>query len=120
MNIKIDVSMPKELPKKQLDNYVDKTVYHVARNTLDLTAIHIPYLSGDMKRDIMAYGVKGRNKVYTLGFLSAKYTPYVWDYPQNTNWTNPNSYAQWFVTEYKKDKDKINRQAVNQAMKGLK
>ena len=121
MNIKVSVSIPKEMPVKQLDNFIDKTVYNTARITLDRTAPHIPRLSGDMERAIAGYGVRGHNKSYDLGYTSTNYAPIVWDYPQNTtNWTNPLSYSKWFITEFKNSKDKITRQAVNQAMKVVK
>lgn len=120
MNINVTVTLPKKLPVKQLDSFVDRTVYNTARITLDRTQPHIPRLTGRMERDIIGYGVKGSNKTYALGFTSATYTPYVWKYPQNTKWTNPRSYAQWFVTEFKNSKERITHQAVNQAMKVIR
>lgn len=121
MNIGVSVSIPKKLPVKQLDNFVDRTVYNTARITLDRTHSHIPRLTGNMERDIIGYGVRGSNKTYALGFSSANYAPIVWNYPQNrTNWTNPRSYSKWFITEFKNSKEQITHQAVNQALKVIK
>lgn len=121
MNINVNVSVPKQLPTKQLNNFVDRTVYNIARTTLDETAPHIPRLSGNMERDIFGYGVRGNNKTYSLGFITANYAPIVWNYPQNkTNWTNPMSYSKWFITDFKNNKEKITRQSVSQALKVIK
>ena len=120
MSISASVSFPKKLSTAQMNKYVDSTVYHMAKHTLDYTNNHIPNLTGSMKRDILGYGVKGSNKTYTLGYSSVRYTPYVWAYPQNTKWTNPASYSEWFMTVFKQNKQMILTQAVNQAKKVLK
>ena len=121
MSVSVSITIPRKLPIKQLDNYIDRTVYNIARITLDRTAPHIPRLSGDMERAIAGYGVKGHNKSYALGFTSTNYAPIVWNYPQSTtHWTNPRSYSKWFLTEFKNSKEQITNQAVNQAMKVIK
>lgn len=118
--IKVEVEMLKDLPIKELDRYIDYTVYNIARITLDWTAPHIPRLSGDMERAIASYGVRGSNKEYTLGDNITDYSQIVWDYPQNgTNWTNPRSYSKWFITEFKNRKELIVQNAVNNAKRGL-
>lgn len=119
MNIGVTITVPKSLSVNKLNEFVDKTVYNVAKHTLDYSNSHIPKLSGRMKSDILAYGVKGSNKTYTLGYSSVKYTPYVWAYPQNTNWTNPASYSKWFMTVFKQNKQKIINQATAQSRKVL-
>lgn len=123
MNISVKVEIPRELPVKELDNYVDQVVFNTARITLDFTNSkqHFPYLTGELNRASMAEGVVSEgNKTYHLGAAGVDYAPDVWEYPQSTNWTNPNTYAQWYVTEYKNEKELITQQAVSNAMKGLK
>lgn len=111
----VDITVPKPLPVKEMDAFMDKAVYHMARQTLDRTNPHVPYRSGDMKRDIYSYAVQGGNKTYTLGYNSVRYTPYVWAMTSSTNWTNKQSYPQWFITEFLNNKEKIVSQAVSQA-----
>ena len=123
MNIKVSVEIPKQLPVKELDNYVDKVVYNTARITLDYTNSkqRFPYRTGELKRASMAEGVVGEgNKTYHLGAQGVDYAPIVWNYPQSTNWTNPNTFAQWYVTEYKNEKETITQQAINNALNGLR
>ena len=120
MNIKVQISVPQKLPIRKLDSFIDKTVHNIAKITLDRTQPHVPYKSGTMFRDIMSHGVRGGNKTYILGFANVKYTPYVWRMPQKTNWTNLQSYSQWFITEFRKEKESITRQAVGQSMKVLR
>lgn len=123
MNINVSVEIPRELPVRELDNYIDLTVYNIARITLDYTNSkqRFPYLTGELNRASMAEGVVSEgNKTYHLGASGVDYAPDVWEYPQGTNWTNPNTYAQWYLTEYQNEKEVITSLAVNNAMKLVK
>ena len=95
--INVKVEIPKELPVKELNQYIDDVVFNAARITLDLTNSkgHFPYLSGKLNRAAMAEGVRTLgNKTYGLGADGVEYAPAVWKYPQKgTNWTNPETYA---------------------------
>jgi hypothetical protein len=121
--IGVQIEMPKELPVKELVQYCDDVVFNVARATLDFTNSkgHFPYLTGELNRASMAEGVvKESYATYHVGASGVNYAPAVWNYPQNTNWTNPNTYAQWFITEFKNDKELIMYQAVSRAKSKLK
>lgn len=122
--IKIQIEMPKELPVKELVQYCDDVVFNVARATLDFTNTgnHFPEATGTLKEASMAEGVvKESYATYHVGADGADYAPIVWKYPQKgTNWTNPNTYAQWFITEFKNDKELIMNQAVSRANSKLK
>lgn len=124
MNISVSVEIPRELPIKELDRYMDLVVYNVARITLDYTNSkqRFPYLTGELNRASMAEGVVSEgNKTYHLGASGVDYAPIVWEYPQKgTNWTNPSTYAQWYLTEYQNEKEIITNLAVNNAMKLVK
>lgn len=123
MNISVSVEIPRELPIKELDRYMDLVVYNVARITLDYTNSkqRFPYLTGELNKASMAEGVVSEgNKTYHLGASGVDYAPDVWEYPQKTNWTNPNTYAQWYLTEYQNEKEIITDLAVNNAMKLVK
>lgn len=123
MNISVSVEIPRELPIKELDRYMDLVVYNVARITLDYTNSkqRFPYLTGELNRSSMAEGVVSEgNKTYYLGAVGVDYAPDVWEYPQETNWTNPNTYAQWYVTEYENEKELITNHAVSNALRLVK
>lgn len=123
MNISVKVEIPRELPVKELDHYIDQVVFNTARITLDFTNSkrRFPYLTGELNRASMAEGVVHEgSKSYYLGAQGVDYAPYVWEYPQDTNWTNPETYAQWYMKEYRNEKELITQQAVSNAMKGLK
>ncbi len=123
MNIKVDVEIPRELPVRELNQYVDDVVFNVARITLDFTNSkqRFPYLTGELNRASMAEGVVSEgNKTYHLGAAGVAYAPDVWEYPQKTNWTNPNTYAQWYMTEYENEKEQITSLAVENAKKGYR
>lgn len=120
MNIKVKIEVPRKLPTKQLYQFTDRTVYNIAALTLEKTEPHVPKRSQHMFNDIMARGVKGADRTYTLGVNDTQYAKYVWDMPKGTRWTNPKSYPQWFITEFKNEKEKIVNQAVNRAMRVIK
>ena len=115
-----DVSWIKELPRRELKGFEDETVYRTARMTLDFTIPHIPYRTGDLNKSSLAFGVQGQDKVYSLG-AGVPYAKYVWNFDQNnTNWTNPRSYSQWFLTEFRNQKETILGNAVSVSYKNWK
>ena len=119
----VEIKVIKPLDTKAIDNYMDKCVFGIARATLDFTNTghRFPYLTGELNRSAMAEGVvKEMNNTYHLGARGVDYAPKVWNYPQSTNWTNPNTYAQWYMTEFQKDKNVIVESAINQAKGVLK
>ncbi len=123
MNIKVNVEIPRNLPIRELDRYIDYTVYNMARITLDFTNSkqRFPYLTGELNRAAMAEGVVAEGgKSYHLGASGVDYAPDVWEYPQSTNWTNPSTYAQWYMTEFKNEKELIVKRAVENAKRGYK
>lgn len=123
MNIKVNVEIPRNLPIRELDRYIDYTVYNMARETLDYTNSRqrFPYLTGELNRAAMAEGVVAEGgKSYHLGASGVDYAPDVWEYPQSTNWTNPSTYAQWYMTEFKNEKELIVKRAVENAKRGFK
>lgn len=122
--IHVDVEIPRGIPVRELDNYMDKVVYNVARVTLDYTNSkqRFPYLTGELNRAAMAEGVvSDGGKTYYLGARGVSYAPAVWKFPQKgTHWTNPNTFAQWYITEFKNEKELITRQAINNAIRNFK
>jgi hypothetical protein len=91
--------------------FPDKTMYQVARMTLDYTEPHIPFNTGTMEKTSMREGVKGSSGNYYIGSFT-DYASYVWQMGKNTNWTNPSSYPKWFQTVWKEKGSNIVKQAV--------
>ena len=123
MNIKVEIDIPRQLPIRELDNYIDDVVFNTARITLDFTNSkqRFPYLTGELNRASMAEGVVSEGgKTYHLGASGVDYAPIVWEYPQRTNWTNPNTYAKWYMTEFENEKEQIMNLAVNNAIRKVR
>lgn len=119
--ISVQVEVVKDMPWGQINQYIDNTVYNIARKTLDYTAPHIPYNTHTMELAIAGYGVRGSGREYTLGDDITNYSKYVWNYPQKgTNWTNPNSLSQWFMQGFKRYQTQIVSDAVNGSKRGVK
>lgn len=120
----VEFKVIKPLDVKAINNYMDKVVFGIARETLDFTNTgrHFPYLTGDLNRASMSAGVsKLGDNIYGLGYTKEfngkdiGYASKVWKYPQGTHWTNSSTYAQWYITEYKKDEHIIVNNAIKQA-----
>ena len=121
--ISVSVKVVKDLPKAEINNYMDKVVFGIARATLDFTNTgrHFPYRTGNLNRASMAEGVvKDSNNNYHLGARGADYAPKVWTWGSGTNWTNPQTYPQWYITEFQRDKNIIVQSAIKNALGGLK
>ena len=119
----IEIKIVKDLPTKELHEYMDKVVYGIARATLDFTNTghHFPYRTGELNRASMSEGVvKDGFGSYHLGAVGVEYAPKVWGYGSNTNWTNPSTYPQWYITEFNKDKNIIVNSAIKAVLGGLK
>ena len=121
--ISVDVKIIKPIPKKELENYMDTAMFTIARETLDFTntGMHFPYLTGALNIASMSEGVmKNGNCEYSLGAAGVDYAPRVWEYGDNTNWTNPSTYPQWYITEFERDENIIISNAIKQAEGELK
>ena len=106
------------IPEKQITKFMDRTVYNTARITMDLTEGVYPKKSGELYRETIGFGVQGQKAHYGLG-SNVDYAVYVWTKPQNTNWTNANTKAQWHDNIYNNKKEQILSQAVSRAIGGL-
>lgn len=121
--LKIDVKVVKDIPKKEIANYVDKVVMGVARQTLDLTDSlgYFPRLTGALQEASMAQGVVQENhNTYYLGARGVNYAPRVWEMGEGTRWTNPRTKPQWYVYTYETYQNTIMENAIKQAESELK
>ena len=119
----IEIKIVKPLDTKAIANYMDKCVFGIARATLDFTNTghHFPYLTGELNKASMSEGVVQEGFAsYHLGARGVSYAPKVWNYPQSTNWTNKNTYAQWYMQEFQKDKNVIVESVLKQVKGSMK
>jgi hypothetical protein len=121
--INVEVQIIKDIPEDKIKDYVDLTIFGIARGVLDYTLSdnRFPQLTGNLMRSAMAEGVKKESEnTYYVGAEGADYATYVWGMPQNTNWTNPDTYAQWYEKVYKEKVNIITQQAVDNAIRSVK
>ena len=118
--MKIEFKIIKDLPTKQIEEFVDKTVYNIALGTREETKglRAYPYLSGELERAEIAEPIMGSNKEYSL-LAGVDYAKKVWNYDSDTNWTNPSTEPQWYYNVFKKHKEVITSEAVARALKEL-
>lgn len=124
MDVGVEIEIIEDLPVDKIDRYADLVVYGVARGVLDyaINENRFPYLTGNLQRSAVAEGVRQESeKVYYLGAEGADYAVDVWDMPQETtNWTNPDTYAKWYVTVYQNKKEVVTQQAIDNAIRSVK
>lgn len=123
MNVEVEINFIEELPIDKINEYKDLVVFGVARNVLDYTLAEnrFPYLTGELQRSAMAEGVRKESEcTYYLGAEGVDYAKRVWEYPQKTNWTNPDTYAQWYVTMYQNKTEVITQNAIDNAIRSVK
>ena len=106
----------------EIEELPDKVLYKMARMTLDYSNTIIPMsrglkTSGQLRRDSMAYGVRGSNGDYYIG-SPTRYASHVWNLPAiGTNWTTPNTTSKWFEVALKRHKATIVDNSIEQAKK---
>ena len=118
MDLVISAKTIKDIPEQEIGEFMDTCMFAIARATLDFTntGMHFPYLTGELNRASMSEGVvKGGYCEYYLGAAGVDYAPKVYGYGNNTKWTNPNTYPQWYNTEFEKDSNVIIQSALKQA-----
>lgn len=122
MSYTIEVKIVKEMPVAQLKKWQDKVIYSLARATLDFTnsAHYFPYKTGALNQGSMAMGVQGSNGTYGIGAEGVSYAPRVWTYGKDTNWTNPSTLPQWYVSAYEKHREELMQLALKNAESELK
>lgn len=124
MDIEVEVKIIEDLPIEKVNRYKDLCVFGVARNVLDFTLSdnRFPYLTGELQRSAMAEGVRQEaQNTYYLGAEGVDYAEKVWQYPQETTkWTNPDTYAQWYVKVYENKKELITQNAIDNAIRSVK
>lgn len=91
----------------------DKTLYQMAKMTLDMSIPTIPKDSGTMRRTSMAGGVRGGNGDIYIGSYT-DYATYVWRMT-NVNWTTPGTNGQWYARTLKQHQATIVNNAINRA-----
>lgn len=123
-NVSIEIEIVKDLPVDKIKKYADLVVLGVARQTKDYTNSdsRFPRLTGNLQNSSMAQEVrKEQDYVYCLDVPGgANYARYVWEFPQETNWTNPNTYAQWYNKVYSEKKETITKLAIDNALRSIK
>ena len=118
--ISVSINLDKNTMNK-LKNYPDNFLKRVARQTLDLTYIHIPLShnvnNGRLRSSSLAYGVKQKGKAhYTIG-SETSYAKYVWVMnDKTTNWSTTGTGSQWYYNQFKKNGKSIVQNAIRTSL----
>lgn len=99
-----------------LETVSDKVAYAVARQILDRAYTGIPKDTGEMRQTSTAAGVRGSNANYYVGSYTS-YAKEVWNYPDNTNWSEPGTNNKWYERTWKKSGKNILKVSVERSKK---
>ena len=115
-----EVTIIKDIPKKQIDYFEDRVVYFTAIGTREYTKGKraYPYLTGKLERAEVASPVTGSNKEYNL-LAGTNYAKYVYRM-KNPHWTNKSTLPQWYHTAFKARSKSIVSEAVVHSLKEIK
>lgn len=111
--VSVDVDL-NEKTMKTLNEFGDKVMYTVAVMTLEYTLPHIPKDTGKMRGTSKAVGVTGSDGEYEVGSYT-DYASTVWNYPDNTNWTTPDTFGRWYETIWEKNRNNFMKRAIEEA-----
>ena len=95
----------------KLTQHSDKIVHTIAQETLNQSRKTIPMRTGAMRRSSITAGVKGSNMNYYIGSYTS-YAKYVWQFPDNTNWTTPGTNNKWYERIWRERGEHITRNIV--------
>ena len=101
---------------QKVEQAPDKIMYAIASATLDASFKKIPKLHGDTRQTSKAAGVRKRGNSYVIGSYT-DYASYIWDMSSripNVNWSEPGTMSYWYEDTWKKKRNKIIAEAVNQ------
>lgn len=101
---------------QKVEQAPDKIMYAIASATLDTSFKKIPKLHGDTRQTSKAAGVRKRGNSYVIGSYT-EYASYIWDMSSripNVNWSEPGTMSYWYEDTWKKKRNKIITEAVNQ------
>lgn len=118
--IGVDINIDYKIFTK-LKDFPSKVLYRVARQTLDLTYIHIPLShnvnNGRLRSSSMSYGVKQNGHLdYSIG-SEVSYAKYVWVMDNNkTHWSTPGTESEWYYNQFKKKGKSIVQNAMRTSL----
>lgn len=116
MNVEVDVKLDKKTFNK-INQFPNKFLYRVARQTLDMSYEYIPRLTGRLRNSSTAYGVKQHSRLdYSIGSQTS-YASSVWVMNNSTtNWTTAGTGSQWYAIQFKKKGKSIVQNAINTSL----
>lgn len=118
--MKLKVKVSDNIPQmvEEIDNFTDITIRNVAVLTREMTKNlrAFPRLTGKLEQEEIASQVVGHNKEYGL-IAGVDYAVRVWNFGENTAWTNPNTQPKWYYSVYDRHENEIINNAVSRALK---
>lgn len=118
LKVHIDYKAPILELVDSVEYFTDKVIYDVAVLTREMTKSSraFPRLTGKLEQEEVASQIVGNNKEYGL-IAGVDYAVHVWNYGENTSWTNPSTQPKWYYSVYDKNEKEIVNNAVNRALK---
>lgn len=118
--IDVKTTIKKDIPKEQIEQFEDKSVYFTAMLTREFTkgANAYPRRTNELFHQEVRVPIQKLDKA-SYGLLrGTTYAPYVYKMT-NVKWTNPSTRPQWYSTIYRQREKTIVEMAQERALKEL-
>ena len=116
----VDVKVKKDIPKEEIEQFEDRSVYYTAVLTREITkgARAYPHLTGELERQEIRTPIYKRDHAKYGLLRGTKYASYVYKMT-NVKWTNPATRPQWYGSMYRQKEKVIIETAQNRALKEI-
>lgn len=118
--MKVEYKIIKDIPKKQISTFENKTVYNTTVLTREYTKLAnaYPYRTGELRSTEVSAPIRSIGKM-SYGLSSGVgYAKRVWSY-KNANWTNSSTQPQWYYSVFRKQASTIVHNAVVRALREI-
>lgn len=112
LQLKIDIEKP--ISEEDITRYENFVVLYAAAWTREFTKNlqAFPRLTHELEKQEYKAPITSRaNNKEAYLLAGVEYAKYVFKYKQSSNWTNPNTIAQWYANVYRKNEAEIMHKA---------
>jgi hypothetical protein len=116
----VEVKVKKDIPKKEIKQFEDRSVYYTVVLTREITkgARAYPHLTGELERQEIRSPIYKRDHAKYGLLRGTKYASYVYKMT-NVKWTNPATRPRWYDSMYRQKQKVIVETAQNRALKEI-
>lgn len=116
----VNVEVKKDIPKKEIEQFEDRSVYFTAVLTREITkgTRAYPHRTGELERQEIRSPIARLDRAKYGLLRGTRYASYVYKMT-NVKWTNPSTRPQWYGSIYRQKEKTIIETAQSRALKEI-